>query len=310
MERTAEHQPIFGPTDTGILVQAGTTSSFSAQDSTSYLTIKNRALDVQTLFERNGFSIQKSPTIHKLVVDASELSDAWLCNQLDQVSLGHLLSAAQIDRIATAILPLGFSSSAKNILSDMLTGSSDLLDRQQSKAKDTLWELELLHTLRTNSINADIGEPDLIITLNGPSIGVACKKLYSESNVSKVLSQAVAQIEKGFDFGIVALNIDDLLPPNALLKAPTLEKMSATLTGRIDDFLSTHERHLRRYLEPGRAMSALISCAAIADVTSHKNRFLNARQSTIWHIPGLPPEKERQMDNFYAALNSSYPAST
>ena len=306
MKRKSEHHPIFEIADSRLLLQSGSTSAFSVEDSTSYVAIKARAVELRNLFEKHNLSPQKSSTLTKLINDAVELSDAWLCNTMDQISFNHLLSAFQIDRIAMAALPIGAHNDAKAVLSSLLKGSINLLDREQSKAKDTLWELELLGILTSHGIDARLGEPDIIVTFEGTRVGIACKKFYSELNVSKVLSQAVAQIERDLDFGIVALNIDDTLPANVLLKAATVEDMAGSLTDRNYDFLRNHERHLKRYLTPGRALSALVSCSSIADVTSAKQRFMNARQSTVWHVPGLSQAKDQQMKYFFEAINSQY----
>ena len=176
------------------------------------------------------------------------------------------------------------------------------------KAKDTLWELELYQILRAHSIKASLGEPDIVANYSGAQVGIACKKFYSESNVSKVLSNAVGQIEKTFELGIIAINLDDLLPADSIIKVKTLEQMSGALVQRNDDFLRAHERHLRRYLTPGRALSALISCSAFAIVTESQRPLMNARQSTVWHIPGLPMEKEQRMNQFVALIGSQYAA--
>jgi hypothetical protein len=48
---------------------------------------------------------------------------------------------------------------------------------------------------------------------------------------------------------------------------------------------------LRRYLSGGRLVAALASVHVVADVRSWDVRFNNARQSTIWTIPGLAPAK-------------------
>lgn len=306
MKRESKCHPIFTPSDSGLLMQVGSSSAFTIEDTETYAAIKAKSVALKALFEANGLSSLQSPTLNKLIEDAVALSDAWLTNRMSDVSFQHLLSAIQIDRITTAILKIRDSDSARTILSDLLNGSLDLLERKRSKAKDTLWELELLNTLRLNGIDAQIGEPDLVYSLSGPRVGIACKKFYSESNVAKVLSKAVAQIEKGFDFGIVALNIDDRLPKNAILKAPAVNEMADALDQRNMDFLRTHERHLRRYIEPGRAMSVLVSCAAIVDIESHKPRFLHARQSTMWHRPGLPENKELEMKAFYATFSGLY----
>jgi|CXWL01.1.fsa_nt_gi hypothetical protein len=306
MKRQSEHQPIYQANESGQLVQSGSTSAFSLEDSSPYVSIKARAVALRDLLQSHGLQPQRSVTLTKFIDDAIELSDAWICGENDRASFNHLLSAAQIERIASAALSIGNCDNPKAVLEELLNGSIDLLDRQRSKAKDTLWELELLRILTEHKIDARIGEPDLIINFRGARVGMACKKIYSERNFSKVLSNAVAQIERDCDFGIVALNIDDLLPENCLLKAPTVDSMSAILTEWNYAFLRGHKRYLRRYLATGRALSALVSCAAIVDITTAKHRFMNARQVTVWHMPGMPEAQAQQMQKFFAAMNSQY----
>jgi len=236
------------------------------------------------------------------------MADSWDRDERDKVTFAHLLAAAQIERIATAALSTTRSAAQATALRGLLTGTLDLLGREQSKAKDTLWELELLRVLVDHNIDATLGEPDLSVRFSGAPVGFACKKIYSEGNVSKVLSNAVIQIEREGEFGIIALNLDELLPANAILKAPTILVMTSMLEARNNDFLSAHERHLRKYLIPGRAISILVSCAAIADVENAENRFLNARQTTVWQIPGMPGAKAEQMNRFLSAMNSQYVA--
>ena len=309
MKRTFEHQPIFAVDGSGSLVQSGTTLLFSVEDGAPHAPhnqTRNSALALKTLLEANGLSIGTSPTLFRLFNDSVSRSEARDAGTL--VPYEHVFSAAQMERIAKAAEILSTVPNARPYLADLLDGSINLLDRDRSKAKDTLWELELLRMLLDIGIKAELGEPDLILKFEGAKVGVACKKLYSEANVSKVLSEAIAQIERGFDFGIVALNLDDLLPANKLLEAPTIKSMTGVLEVRLNAFMQEHERHLRRYLEPGRAMTALVSCAALADIPSANPRFLNARQSVAWHIPGLPSANDQQMANFIEAFRSHYAA--
>lgn len=217
-----------------------------------------------------------------------------------------MFNASQLDRVATAALPLGVSVRSKEFLSALLRGSLDLLGRERSKAKDTLWELELWQQLVRMGMHANLEEPDIVVSFDGARIGIACKKFYSEKNVSKVLSQAVAQFETEFDFGIIAINLDDLTPANTILKARSLEQMLEMINQVNYSFIKKHDRHLRKYLEPGRAISALVSTAVIADVPTANPRFLNSRQSAVWSIPGLPVDKEKQMHNFFNAVNAAH----
>lgn len=306
MKKRAEHSPIFTPTPSGVLVQTGSQSDFSVEASSSYLAIKQRGIELQELFRENGLQIPASSYLAKLIEDTTTLSDSWICNDQLRATAFHLFSASQLDRVATAALPLGVSSLAKGLLSDLLSGSLDLLSRERSKAKDTLWELELWHVLSRMGMQATLAEPDITVLFEGKEIGIACKKFYSENNVAKVLSQAVSQFESDFDFGIIAINLDDLTPANTILKANSIEQMSKMINQVNYNFMKDHERHLRRYLEPGRAICALISTAVVADVPNTKPCFFNSRQSVVWNIPGLPPEKEAQMSRFFRAVNAAH----
>ena len=308
MKRTSEHSPILEIDPVGQLRQVGKASAFTSMGSSQYSGIKSRALSLVDLFRFHGLETRRSESLQQLIDMTIAMSDSWDRGDKDEVTLAHLLAAAQIERIATAALSTTRCAAQKSTLRGLLTGSLDLLGREQSKAKDTLWELELLRILVDHKIDATLGEPDLSVHFSGAPVGFACKKIYSEGNVSKVLSNAVSQIEREGEFGIIALNLDDLLPANAILKAPTLPVMSTMLEERNSAFIRTHERHLRKYLTPGRAIAALVSCAAIADVVNAENRFLNARQTTVWQIPGIPDAKAAQMNQFIAAMNSQYVA--
>lgn len=308
MKRTSEHAPILEVDLAGQATQIGNTSAFTTVASSPYSGIKSRALSLVTLFGSHGLDTTRSASLQKFIDMTISMSDSWDRGAKDEVRFAHLLAAAQLERIATAALSTARSAAQATALRGLLTGTLDLLGREQSKAKDTLWELELLRVLVDHNIDAALGEPDLSVRFSGAPVGFACKKIYSEGNVSKVLSNAVSQIERESEFGIIALNLDELLPANAVLQAPTLSAMSSMLEARNTEFLSTHERHLRKYLAPGRALSVLVSCAAIADVENAENRFLNARQTTVWQIPGIPEAKAEQMNRFLAAMNAEYVA--
>ncbi|MBI5675361.1 MAG: hypothetical protein HZC48_05990 [Nitrospirae bacterium] len=306
MKKRATHAPIFIETQSGVLVQSGNSSDFTAQDSSSYLAVKQRGIELQELYQKNDLLISPTSYLSKLIGDTSSLSDSWLCNDHSCDTALQLFSLSQLDRVAKAALPLGVSVQSKKYLGALLTGSLDLLSREQSKAKDTLWELELWQVLVGMGIHASLEEPDIVVSFDGARIGIACKKFYSENNVSKVLSQAVSQFEGDFDFGIIAINLDDLTPANTILKARSMSQMFEVISQLNDSFIIKHERHLRKYLEMGRAISALVSTAVIADVPTTKPRFFNSRQSTIWNIPGLAIDKEKQMRNFFNAVNAAH----
>ena len=296
-------QGIWYGRESGLVVPAGTVSDLSQSSSQTYLQIKEKALALEQLYADSGVPLPPTCDLGRLVADAKALSDSWLTNRVDGLQITLLFRVGHLDRIADAVLPLQRVADRTKYLTALTSASLALLDRQKSNAKDVLWELELWSILQRKSFDAVLSEPpDIVVAFEDSKIGIACKKFYSDKHVQNVLSQAVAQIEATFDFGIVAVNLDDLVPPNLILRTPTQQTMSQFISNFNARFLQSHERHFRKYLASGRLLSALVSTSVLADVYRGRTRFNNARQSTIWTIPGLPPEKDRQLKRFYDQL--------
>jgi hypothetical protein len=218
---------IWRPQESGLVVPEGTVSDLLLSSSESYLQIKEKAFAVESLYAENKVSLPPTSDLARLLADAMVLSDAWLTGQEDKLSMTVLFRVAQLNRIADALLTIHMVPHRNVFMTALASGSLDLLDRKQSTAKDYLWELELWSILKRSSFDAILEEPpDIVVRFADCRIGIACKKIYSERHVQNVLSQAVAQIEGDFDFGIVAINIDDLVPPNQILRTPNQEKLS------------------------------------------------------------------------------------
>jgi len=129
--------------------------------------------------------------------------------------------------------------------------------------------------------------PDIIVDLPAGKIGIACKKVYSEANLEKVLSQAVKQVESYFDIAVVAFNIDDLVPADVVLKKDTEQEMAATLRAIADAFIHRHQRRIKKYLASTRLVGVITAVHMIVDVQEWSARLNNARQSTVWCFPGI-----------------------
>jgi len=296
-------QHIWYGRESGVVIPGGTVSDLSQSSSQTYLHIKEKALAVEELYADSGVPLASTADLARLIADAKTLSDSWLMGQAENHPMTLLFRVGHFDRIADAVLPLRDVPDRTRFLKALASGSLDLLERKESNAKDVLWELELWAILKRRSFVATLEEPpDLIVEFDDARIGIACKKLYSEKHVQNVLSQAVAQIEASFDFGIIAVNIDDLVPANHILRTPTQETMGQYISNLNARFLGAHERHFRKYLAAGRVISVLVSTSVLADVYRDRPRFNNARQATVWTIPGLPTEKDRQLRNFYDRL--------
>lgn len=304
MKHTAIHRPILELSADGSLTPVGHTSEFSAERTNTFEVVAGSAVRLRGLYAELGLPLSKSPTLLALIEDTETLASAVE----DERTFGHLFSALQVQRITEAILPLAGKSQAREKLAETLDGEISFFSRTRSKAKDTLWELELHRVLSDCGIETRFAEPDLMVALAGSDAGVACKKLYSEENVEKVLSQAIGQIERNCSSGIVALDIEDLLPENAILQVPNTQGMAVRLNAHNDSFMQRHERHLRKYLEPGRAISVVVSCGAMVDILDRSPRFYTARQTTMWNIPNHSLSQSSQVEAILKALLSSHAA--
>ena len=288
--------------DSGLVVPQGTVSDTSTLSSQTYLKTKDKALALERLYVDNNVVLPDGCDLAQLIADAKSLSDHWLTNHA-KLEMALLCRATNLNRIADIVLPLQSVTDRAKYLRLLTSGSLDSLDRRQSGAKDVLWDLELWSMLRRQDLDADLQEPpDIVVSLEGLEVGLACKKFYSEQHVQNVLSQAVAQMESRFEFGIVAVNLDELLPANQFLRTATHEAMAKNIDDFNTDFLRRHDRHFRKYLATGRVVSALVSTSVLVHVQHGRPPFNYARQSIYWMIPGLEAEKERQLKRLYDKL--------
>ncbi|MFL6656006.1 MAG: hypothetical protein ACJ8KA_14550, partial [Sulfurifustis sp.] len=262
-----KHEQLWRTVASGLLIPNGTSSQLNQSSSQTYLEIKTHAQAIEELYATSVVTLPATCYLARLVADAKTLSDSWFLNQSDESSATVLFRAGHLGRIAEAVLPLSNVADRATYLAALTSGSLDLLARDQSRAKDVLWEIELWSILRRRSIDAELKEPpDIVAHFEDSTIGIACKKLYSEKHVQNVLSQGVAQIESSFDFGILAINIVDLIPENQILRVTTQLAMSRYLNDLNVRFLHRHDRHFRKYLKSGRVLSALILTSVLADV--------------------------------------------
>lgn len=251
------------------------------------------------MFAAAGMVMSPTCGLAQLIQNAKTVADRWFSNQTSDSSMLDVFYALHLDRLADAILPLQDVPNRKKYLSALMSGDLDCFSRQSSYAKNIFWEPELWAMLRRRCPSATLEDPpDIVLPLAGGTLAIACKKIYSENNVEKVLSEAVAQVETNFDVGVVALNLDELTPPETILRVRNKAEMARFLHKHTDEFIGRHQRHFRKYLSSGRIVSALVSVNVIAHVLEWKVQFNNAYSSLAWTIPGLAEEKERLLKQF------------
>jgi hypothetical protein len=277
---------------TNLLVpaRAGAVSAVASSSSISFLEGKEQAAVVKLMYREAGIQLNPTCDLAKHIAAASHVCDQWLSGKVRKIPVGLLFRGIQMDKIATSVLAAKACPKIADHLRHLASGSLDVMARRSSKAKDKLWELELHALLRARSIMADLDEPDIVAKMKDAVIGIACKKIYSHKNVEKTLSVGVAQIEEVSEYGLLAINIDDLWPPNQIRASTSDDELGHSLTQENLAFLDRHNRHFRKYLSTGRVMGAMVASGGIAYVDPS---YQSARQFTTWTMPGLEPAKAK-----------------
>jgi hypothetical protein len=291
---------IWGPTETGILVPVGHEWEVSNRTSLNLAQVKGLAEQIEALYGRAEVSIPPTSGLSALLGNAKILGERWLTNQMAGATMMDVFRAMHLERIADAVLPLWDVPGRSKYLAALTSGELDFFKRGKSAAKDILWELELWSLLRESVPSAGLQDPpDIVLRLHGGTLGIACKKVYSESNIEKTISQAVKQVE-AYGAGVVAINLDELVPADKVLKVSTERQMALKLQEACADFLRRHDRHFRKYLVRGRLIAVLACIQVVADVKAWRVAFNNARHATVWTIPGLERGKQLLLDQFKA----------
>lgn len=253
---------------------------------------------IRNLYRESSIRLNPTSQLYELLESARKLVDEWASGDSKTTNMSLLLKSLHVERISNAIQVLSNDDLKEKYLRDLLQGTLNFFEREPSHAKSILWELEVCAKIRKSIPDTHLTEPDVVVSLQGKKIAIPCKKIFSERGVSKVLSNAVSQFENLFDFGIVAINIDDLIPADVLLKARTFEELHDKLHLANMTFFANHERHFIKYLSKSRIIAVIASTALVADVQDESPKFNNAHQWAIWTTPELLPTHAKAVEAF------------
>jgi hypothetical protein len=286
--------PLWEETPSGILIPVQQRREYSRAQQVTYETLAARALDVEAMYSRYGVSLSTSCDLVRLMADVRVLNRAWIENRRQHCTRHLLYQASHFERVSSALLRDRGAGVPIRLLRDLTKGSLDLFKRVRSKARDALWELELARFLDDVGLRPRFGEPDLLIDSDVGPLGFACKRIYSEKNLSKTLSTGVAQIKGSTEDGLLALCLDDRLPADHYILAEDIQEAIDGVQQINWAFLERHERKFSRYLASGRSIAAFVSTTCVVEVrTGGINSF---QQALLWVIPGLPESKMQALE--------------
>ena len=252
---------------------------------------------IEGIYANSNITINSAHSLFGILSDAKALAAEWERGNFE-TDMMNLFSALHVQRIYTGIASLVGETNRAKYLKDLLNGSLNFFDRELSHAKGIFWEMEAFTKIKKVIPATCLEEPDIVVTIGERSIAVPCKKIFSDKGVPKVLSNAVAQIKRGHEFGIVALNIDDQISGGVVLNASTFKEAAEKLHSRNLEFFARHERHLLKYLTASRIVAVIASTSVVADIHDETPKFNNFSQWTIWTIPDLKQEHKNAIDEF------------
>lgn len=201
------------------------------------------------------------------------------------------MNAVHANRIAEAILSVRDDSDAQQCLARISGSDMNLSGRTKSQGKDHLWELDLIYALRRHGLSAKLVDPpDIVVDLAGAPLPIACKKVYSEKGVEAQLRKGTDQLKGKGKGGLVALNIDDLVPDDSILGSAGRAEASDFLAKFNAGFVERHRGTFQRFVKGGRCDGVLISTAVLADLVNSKPRFNLITETTIWTLDSAEPQ--------------------
>ena len=247
---------------------------------------------IESLFSNSHVKINTQSYLFKLLKYVKE-------NFSETNTEATMVQVLYVSRISSAVKCLEKFGDRKDYLYDLVNGSLDVLEHKPSRAKSILFELETLTYMQSFFKESYLAEPDVVVPINEYEVGVSCKKITSEKNLENALSKGAKQIKmNSFEYGIVAINIDDLVPENSLLKADSSLDIFEILNRYNEEFIERHKRHFLKYINNSKIFAVMVSTSVFADVTSATPRFNTASQRTVWTITNLNKEQKKILNSF------------
>lgn len=251
----------------------------------TYVEIAARAEPVRALLAERGLRLHPASQLSKIMREAQRVSEDFSAGRPLHKPRG-LLHLAHASRITAAILQVGRQAGALECLRRMTSGLIDPSERERSAAKDAFWEIDLAARLQRMGLDVQMGEPDLVITIDGEHYPVACKNIYSETGVKDQMRRGVKQLERFGAPGLVAFSIDELTPAASVFVAPNEATARASLTHLNLAFIQRHRENLQRFVVEGRCHGVMVNVCVVTDLEATSQRLNTQSETTVWTLSG------------------------
>ena len=269
----------------------------------TYDEIAAKAESVRSLLAERGIKLNDASALGIVLREADRLAAEWSSGQ-SAGGLRRLINAAHANRITEAILATPDDSGAIECIKRMTKSGMDLSLREVSQGKDALWEIDLAASMKRKGIAVSHVEPDLVANFGFGPCPIACKKVYSETNFEVQMRKGAQQVAKAGGAGLVAVNLDDLVPEDALLQSATQSSASDFLATFNHAFIDRHRPKMQRFIVDKRCIGVLVSTTTLADIVQSSTRFNTHTQTTLWTLSSLESEQADRISKIRVALGA------
>lgn len=255
----------------------------------------------EVLIERN-IRVRSGSSLSQFLSQAEILDQQW--HDGTATSIEVLRDAAHVNRLALAVLALRDDPAIKEPLHRMASNVMMPDTRQQSRGKDALWEIVLLAHLRDIGVEARFEDPpDIVVMLDGVDYPIACKKVWTERGVKEHIRKASKQLRRFGNGGVIALNLDDLVPPGKLLRHDDRESAGSFLDQFNLGFIERHRSVLQQAVMDGHCDGVWVSVCTATDLVAEKTRFNLYTQTAIWHLSDASEASKARLLRFTQAAS-------
>lgn len=252
------------------------------QSKTDFFKLSAQAAEIEKLYTERGVRLPAECTLVTWIENVRSVAEKRVTSPESGHTPMEHFQAVQLYRVTDAILALRDVEGGDKYLRK-ITENLDFFKSERSVAKDIFWELELWWTIRRKLPTARLMDPpDIMLDLDGGTLGLACKSVYSEASVEKALSTGVKQITGNCDAGVVAFNIDSFLPQDCVINAKDKAGLDQLLHPKIDGFIERHRRHMDRYLNKQRLGAVVVCISGVGDIHGWSVPFNTVRSTTIY----------------------------
>lgn len=264
------------------------------QISSDYDSVMETLSQVEVAFAKRGLKCHSGSALGSLFASIRRIvkNSAKLGEREWQDLFIKSTGAIRILKAVEAVLD---DAGAKEAIHRITTSDMNLDTRKSSNGKDALWELDLYRRLKMGGIPIRVEEPDLVISLgeNYGEYAIACKKIWSVRSLKVRLKQGSDQLKTHKKPGVIALNLDDILPKASFFAFPTEAELKQHIDEFNSRFVKENEHHFVSIMNRGGCDGVLVSTSLIAKVPDLNLPMNLVRSSASWTNRKEPNVQER-----------------